>query len=200
MTEQTSAPQPPQTIWECCRVWADLLVTLHVQELKRRGLTEEEAVTLDGLDRHLVVALIAAVMHERITHMNIPSANAVQVPLAAPAEEGMTGTLRRTAYNAVLDSPDIDGQGKTERKLLLDEGASQNPDGELLWSRVRAAAQEVVAGVASRTPTHYTGPRHPDATADGPYWERGITIGDVLIHVQRHQKFEQLAQIYGEED
>ncbi|NUK09953.1 hypothetical protein HRW18_18480 [Streptomyces lunaelactis] len=198
MTEQAQAPQ---TVWDCCGTWADLLITLHAEDLQQHGtrrLTEGETVTLTGLDRHLVELVIAAALHERILRMDLPLAAAAQVPLAAPAEEGVTGTLRRAAYNALTLTPDTEGQ--PDRALLLREAASPHPDDQTLWQRVRTAALDVVAGVASRTPANFTGPRHPDAAADGPYWERGITIADVLIGVQRRQGFEVLAQVYGEED
>ncbi|WP_055531164.1 hypothetical protein [Streptomyces graminilatus] len=115
--EAPTAATSPQTVWECCLVWADLLIGLHVEALEqdRHGqlskLSEEETALYVGVDRPLVSSLIAAALHERILQLDLSFADAVFVPLAAPKEEGVTGTLRRSAYNALELSPDVEEQG-----------------------------------------------------------------------------------------
>ncbi|WP_434596573.1 hypothetical protein [Streptomyces sp. A5-4] len=168
---------------ECCLVWADLLIGLHVEALEqsRQGqlfkFSEEETALSVGLDRPLVSFVIAAALHKRIVRLELSFTDAMFVPLAAPQEEGVTGTLRRSAYNALDLSPELEDQGGSSRALLIRHALSSHPDDRLLWDRVRTAALDVVDSVARRTHARHTGTRHPDARADGPYWERGRTIG-----------------------
>ncbi|MEV7958326.1 hypothetical protein [Streptomyces sp. NPDC088141] len=195
---------PPQTVWECCLVWADLLIRRHTEVLEqsRQGqhfkFSEEETALYVGLDRHLVSFLIAAALHERTLRLELALADAVFVPLAAPHEEGATGTLRRSPYSALELSPDLEDQGRSSRTLLLREALSPHPDNRLLWERVRTAALDVVDSVVARTPARHTGPRHPEVRGEGPYWERGITIGDVILGEHRRLELERLAEFYGE--
>lgn len=201
-TEQTS----PQTVWECCMAWADLLIGLHVEELEqsRQGrpftLSEEETALYVGVDRPLVSFLIAAALHERILQLDLSFADAAFVPLAAPGEEGVTGTLRRSACKALDLSPDggVD-QGGSSRALLKRNALSSHPDDRLLWDRVRTAALTVVDAVAACTPARHTGPRHPDARADGPYWERASTMADVLLAEHHRRQLDQLAELWDED-
>ena len=198
-----SAPEmPPQTVWECCLIWADLLINLHLQGLEqsRQGqLTEEDAALFAGPDRPLVALLIAAALHERIRRLEMSFADAVFVPLAAPREEGVTGTLRRSPYSALEMSPDLSHQGRTLRALLMEKALASHPDDRLLWDRVRTAALAVVDDVAANTQARHTGPRRSAARADSSYWERGITIGDVLLEEQERRRLDQLAEFWGEE-
>jgi len=204
--EPRPAETSPQTVWECCLVWADLLIGLHVEALEqdRHGqlfkFSEEETALYVGVDRPLVSFLIAAALHERILRLDLSFADAVFVPLAAPQEEGVTGTLRRSAYNALELSPDLEDQGGPTRALLMCNALSSHPDDRLLWDRVRTAAQTVVDTVARRTHARHAGPRHPGARADGPYWGRGSTIGDILIGEQQRRELDRLATVWGDED
>ncbi|MER5549845.1 hypothetical protein ABT072_47505 [Streptomyces sp. NPDC002589] len=186
-------------------VWADLLIGLHVEALEQSRqdrlfrFSEEETALYAGVDRHLVAFLIAAALHERILRLDLSFADAVFVPLAAPHEEGVTGTLRRSAYNALELSPDLEDQGGASRALLMCDALSSHPDERLLWDRVRTAALTVVDTVARSTHARHTGPRRPDARTDGPYWERGSTIGDVLLGEQQRRDLDRLSEAWGEE-
>lgn len=108
--EPPSAETSPQSVWECSLVWADLLIGLHVESLEqdRNGqlfkFSEEETALYTGADRPLVSFLIAAALHERILGLDLSFPDAVFVPIAAPHEEGVIGTLRRSAYNALESS------------------------------------------------------------------------------------------------
>jgi len=204
--EPPTAQTSPDTVWGCCMVWADLLIGLHVEALEQSRqdrlfkLSEEETALYVGVDRPLVAFLIAAALHERILHLDLSFADAVFVPLAAPKEEGVTGTLRRSPFNALDLSPDLDDQGGSSRALLMRAARSSHPDERLLWERVRKAALDVVVAVAARTPALHTGPRHPDARVEGPYWEQGITIGDALLSERKRRELDQLAEVWGDED
>lgn len=193
-------------MWECCLVWADLLIGLHVEALEqdRHGqlfkFSEEETALYVGVDRHLVSFLLAAALNERILRLDLSFTDAVFVPLAAPQEEGVTGTLRRSAYNALELSPDLEDQGGASRALLMGNALSTHPDDRLLWDRVRTAAQTVVDTVARRTHARHTGPRHPGSRADRPYWERGSTIGDILLGEHQRRELDRLAEVWGDED
>ncbi|MFD8609738.1 hypothetical protein [Streptomyces sp. NPDC059631] len=195
----------PQTVWECCLNWADLLIGLHVEALEqdRHGqlfkFSEEETALYAGVDRPLVSLLLAAALHERILRLDLSSPDAVFVPLAAPQEEGVTGTLRRSAYSALELSPDLEDQGPS-RALLMRSALSAHPDDRLLWERVRTAAQTVADTAARRTHARHTGPRHPGSRADGPYWERGSTIGDILLGEHQRRELDRLAGALGDED
>ncbi|MFI0776241.1 hypothetical protein [Streptomyces sp. NPDC021212] len=186
-------------------VWADLLIGLHVEALEQSRqdrlfkLSEEETALYVGADRPLVSFLIAAALRERILHLDLSFTDAVFVPLAAPQEEGVTGTLRRSAYNALDLSPDLVDQGGSSRATLMRNALSSHPDGRVLWDRVRTTALTVVDAVAASTPARQSGPRHPDARADGPYWERGSTIGDVLLREHRQRQLDRLAEVLGED-
>lgn len=175
--EPPTAETSPQTVWECCVVWANLLIGLHVEILeqsrqdRRFKLSEEETALYVDQDRHLVAFLIAAALHERILRLDLSFTDAVFVPIAAPREEGATGTLRRSAYNALDLSPDIEDQGGSSRALLMRSALSSHPDDRLLWDRVRTASLTVADTVARNTHERHTGPRHPDARSDGPYWD-----------------------------
>ncbi|MFI6281595.1 hypothetical protein [Streptomyces sp. NPDC050988] len=125
--------------------------------------------------------------------------DAVFVPLAAPQDEGVTGTLRRSPYNALELSPDLDDEGGASRALLVQNALSSHPDDRLLWDRVCTAAQAVVDTVARRTHVRHTGPRHPGSRADGPYWERGSTIADILLGEQQRRELGRLAELWGDE-
>ncbi|WP_159056601.1 hypothetical protein [Streptomyces yokosukanensis] len=203
--EPPTAETSPQTMWECCLVWSDLLIRLHVEVLEqsRHGqlfkFSEEETALYIGADQPLVSILIAAALHERIVLMELSFADAVFVPLAAPQEEGVTGTLRRSAYNALELSPELEGQGSASRALLRRSALSSHPDDRLLWDRVRTAALSVVDAVARSTHARHSGPRHPDARPDGPYWERGSTIGDVLLGEHQRRQLDQLAEVWGDD-
>ncbi|MET9779114.1 hypothetical protein ABZ023_33530 [Streptomyces sp. NPDC006367] len=203
--EAPNGETSPQTVWECCLVWADLLIGLHVEALEQSRqdqlfkLSEEETALYVGVDRHLVAFSLAAALHERIVRMELSFADAVLVPLAAPQEEGVTGTLRRSAYDALNLSPDIEHQGRASRVLLLRTALSSHPDDRLLWERVRAAALTVADSIARSTPARHTGPRHPEARSDGPYWERAGTIADVLLGEHQRQRFDRLAQAWGDD-
>ncbi|ONK13182.1 hypothetical protein [Streptomyces sp. MP131-18] len=200
--ELSTAETPPQTIWECCLVWADLLINLHVDALEQSRqdrLSEEDTALFAGVDRPLVSLLIAAALHERVRRLELSFTDAVFVPIAAPQEEGVSGTLRRSPYNALVLSPDLENQGRPSRVLLLKNALASHPDDRLLWDRVRTAALTVVDAIAASTRARHTGPRHPAACADGPYWERGITIGDVLLGEQDRRQLEGLAEIWGDE-
>ncbi|MFJ5817200.1 hypothetical protein ACIQGT_25375 [Streptomyces sp. NPDC093108] len=203
--EPPLAETSPQSVWECSLVWADLLVGLHVESLEkvRHGqlfkFSEEETALYTGVDRPLVSFLIAAALHERILGLDLSFPDAVLVPLAAPHEEGVTGTLRRSAYNALELSPDIEDQGGSSRALLMRVALASHPDDRLLWDRVRTTALTVVDTVARRTHARRTGPRHPDAQPDGPYWERGSTIGDVLLTEQHGRQLDRLAEFWGDD-
>ncbi|MBF9071841.1 hypothetical protein [Streptacidiphilus fuscans] len=197
------APEPaqtvtsPQTIWECSLVWADLLIARHVEALERSrsgrfALSEEETALYVGVDGSLVCFVIAAALHERIVRLELSFPDAIFVPLAAAGEEGATGTLRRSAFSALELSPDLDDWGGAARALLIRTALSAHPDERLLWDRVRSAALRVVDAVASSTPAQHTGHRHPDVQEDGPYWERGITVGDVILGEQRRRELEHL--------
>ncbi|MER7000331.1 hypothetical protein [Streptomyces sp. NPDC000410] len=86
-----------------------MLIDVHAAELEQTGhgrLSEEAAVTFVGLDRHVLALLIAASPHERTLRPELSFPDTVSVPLAAPQEEGATGTLRRSAYNALKFSSD----------------------------------------------------------------------------------------------
>lgn len=203
--EPLRAQTSPQTTWECCLVWADLLISLHAEGLEQsrhnRGFTisEEETSLYVGQDRPLVSLLVAAALHERILHLDLSFPDAVFVPLAAPHEEGATGTLRRSAYTALDLSPDLEDQGGASRALLKGSALSAQPDDRLLWDRVRTAALAVVDSVARSTHDRHTGPRHPDARTEGPYWERGSTIGDVLLGEQERRQLDRLAEEWGDD-
>ncbi|MFI6688037.1 hypothetical protein [Streptomyces sp. NPDC050485] len=204
--EPPMAATSPQTVWECCLVWADLLIGLHMEALEqdRRDrlfkFSEEESSLYVGMDRHLVSFLIGAALHERILGLDLSFTDAVFVPLAAPQEEGVTGTLRRSAYSALEFSPDLEEQGGPSRALLMRNAISSHPDDRLLWDRARSAALTVVDTAARRTPARHTGPRHPGARADGPYWEHATTIGDVLLGEQHRRGLDRLAEVWGDED
>lgn len=143
--------------------------------------------------------LIAAALYERILRLDLSFVDAVFVPLAAPQEEGATGTLRRSAYNALDVSPDVEAQGDSSRALLMRVALASHPDDRLLWERVRTTALTVVDTVARRTHARHTGPRHPDAQPDGPYWERGSTIGDVLLGEQERRELDRLGEFWGDD-
>ncbi|WP_371792921.1 hypothetical protein OG285_31795 [Streptomyces sp. NBC_01471] len=204
--EPPPAETSPQTVWESSLVWADLLIGLHMEALEqdRHGqlfkFSEEETALYTGVDRPLVSFLIAAALHERILQLDLSFADAVFVPLAAPQEGGVTGTLRRSAYKALELSPDLEAQGGPTRALLMHNALSSHPDDRLLWDRVRTAAQTVVDTVARRTHARHAGPRHAGARADGPYRERGSTIGDILIGEQQRHELDRLATVWGDED
>jgi len=87
------------------------------------------------VDRTLVSFLIAAALDERILRLDLSFADAVFVPLAAPQEEGVTGTLRRTAYSALELSPGLQDQVGAARALLMRNALSAHPDDRLLWDR-----------------------------------------------------------------
>ncbi|MFI6283097.1 hypothetical protein [Streptomyces sp. NPDC050988] len=161
--------------------------------------SEEETALYTGVDRPLVSFLIAAALHERILRLDLSFADAVFVPLAAPQEEGVTGTLRRSAYNALELSPDLEDQGGSSRALLMRVALASHPDDRLLWDRVRTSSLTVVDTVAVGTHARHTGPRHPDARADGPYWERGSTIGDVLLGEKERRELDRLAEVWGDD-
>lgn len=202
MTAETS----PQTVWECCLVWADLLISLHMEALEqsRPGqlfkFSEEETALYAGQDQPLVSFVIAAALHERIVRLELSFTDAVFVPLAAPQEEGVTGTLRRSAFNALYLSPDLEDQGGYLRALLIHAALSSRPDSRLLWDRVRKAAFDVVDAIARHTHARHTGPCHPGARTDGPYWERGSTIGDVLLGEHQRRQLNQLAGLWVDEE
>ncbi|MFF8919360.1 hypothetical protein ACF08M_40280 [Streptomyces sp. NPDC015032] len=203
--EPSAAATSPQTVWECCLVWADLLIGLHVAavEQERYGrpfkLSEEEDALYVGADRHLVSLLLAASLNERILSLDLSFSDAVSVPLAAPQEEGVTGTLRRAAFNALELSPDLEDQGGSSRALLRRSALSAHPDDRLLWDRVRTAAQTVADTVARCTRARHDGSRCPGARADGPYWERGSTIGDILIGEQQRRELGRLSAVWDDE-
>lgn len=199
-----SAETPPQSVWECSLTWADLLIWLHVEWLeqirhgRRFPLSEEETALYAGVDRPLVSFLIAAALHERIRGLNLSFTDAVFVPLAAPHEEGTTGTLRRSAYRALELSPDIEDQGGSPRALLMRVALAAHPDDRTLWDRVRTGALTVVDTVAMSTQARHSGHRHPDARSDGPYWERGSTIGDLLLRELQRGEDDRLAESWGD--
>lgn len=203
--EPPAAETPPQSVWECSLVWAELLISIHVESLEqaRHGqlfkFSEEETALYTGVDRPLVSFLIAAALHERILRLDLSFPDAVFVPLAAPHEEGATGTLRRSAYNALELSPDLEDQGGSSRALLMRVALASHPDDRLLWDRVRTTALTVMDTVARITHARHTGPRHPDAQPDGPYWERGSTIGDVLLGEQERRELDRLAEVWGDD-
>jgi hypothetical protein len=76
--------------------------------------------------------------------LDLSFTDAMFVPLAAPHEEGVTGTLRRSAYNALELSPDLEDQGGSSRALLMRVALASHPDDRLLWDRVRTTALTVV--------------------------------------------------------
>jgi hypothetical protein len=160
-------------------------------------LSEEETALFSGVDRHLVSVLIAAALHERIRRLELSFTDALFVPLAAPNEEGVTGTLRRSPYNALVLSPD---HGGASRALLMRNALAAHPDDRLLWDWVRTAALTAVDSVTRVTPARHTGPRHPHARTDGPYWERGSTMGDVLLGEQQRRELAGLAEVWGDEE
>lgn len=204
-SEPPTADRPPQTVWECCLVWARLLIDLHKEALERSRqrrsfpFSEEEYTLYAGADRPLVSVLIAAALHERILRLGLSFTDAVFVPLAAPQENGVTGTLRRSAYNALELSPDLKEQGGSSRALLMQHALSSHPDDRLLWDQVRTAAFAVVDTVARSTHARHTSPRHPDARPDGPYWKRGSTVGDVLLGEQQRRELDRLAEVLGDD-
>lgn len=197
--------ETPQTVWECCLVWGGVLIDVHANAREQSSprpatWSEEETVLYTGVDRPLVSFLVAAALHERILHLNLSFPDAPLVPLAAPGEEGATGTLRRAAYTALELSPDSEGRDSSSRALLMRSALSSHPDERLLWERVRTTALTVVDGVSRVTHARHTGPRQPGARTDGPYWERGSTMGDVLLGEQRRRELERLADAWGDED
>ncbi|MFM9373227.1 hypothetical protein [Streptomyces sp. Da 82-17] len=198
-TAEPSTQRRPETEWEHCLVWGSLLIRVRVRELEQQQrLTEDQTLTLLGRDRDLVVVLIAGALHAHLQDAGLAANAAGQIPLGAPNDEGVTGTLRRAAYAALKASPTED-KGREERALLLRAATSDDPDERALWERLRAAALDTVAGVAALMPAIADVPRHPDATEAGRYWERAVVLGDVAATEQRRTAYEAAAAAFGED-
>ncbi|AVH55609.1 MULTISPECIES: hypothetical protein [Streptomyces] len=197
-----SAPRLPRSRWEYCLAWADLLMARRIERLRTDGtrLTEAETAAFHGDDRPLIVVLIAAALHERMDHFALPDDELHLVPLGAPGEEGVTGTLHRHPYQALENTPGPAGPGHAEVHRLLDAARSDHPDERGLWDRIRCAARETVVDVATFAGSRHDGRRHPLAQGSGTYWERGVMMADVLFGEQHRRQAAHLAAVFGEED
>ncbi|MEV6793042.1 hypothetical protein AB0M87_13780 [Streptomyces sp. NPDC051320] len=161
----------PETIWEQCVEWAELLVRIQLDHRRRtRRFSETDSVTLTGSDRPLVVVLLAAALHAQAVVLRAETPrDALRIPLATATEKGLSATLRRTPYAALCDAPQVRGAGAVQRAVLIARAESGHPDDTLLWHRVRAAAAAAVE-TAGRS----------CASDDVDWWEGGHTIADVI--------------------
>lgn len=199
--EPGSAPHSPRTRWEHCLAWADLLVIRHIERPQTDDgpLTEAENAAFHGDERPLIVVLIATALHERMTHFALPDDELHLVPLGAPGEEGVTGTLRRHPYQALENTPVPAGPGQAEVHRLLNAARSDHPDDRGLWDRIRSAARETVVDVATFAGSRHAGRRHPLAQPSGTYWERGVMMADVLLGEQHRRQAALLATVFGDD-
>ncbi|QFQ97296.1 hypothetical protein F9278_14995 [Streptomyces phaeolivaceus] len=200
--EPNPAQQLPRSRWEYCLAWADLLMARHIERPRTDGTqpTEAEIAAFHGDDRPLIVVLIAAALHERMDHFALPDEELHLVPLGAPGEEGVTGTLRRHPYHALENTSVPAGPGQAEVHRLLNAARSDHPDERGLWDRIRCAAREIVIDVATFAGSPHQGRCHPLAQDSGTYWERGVMMADVLLGEQHRHQAARLAAVFGEED
>lgn len=189
MSEYTAdeGPQAPQTVWEHTLLYADLLVRAHLDRADRlhapgrtyHPLSAEETAVL-GTDRELLLVTLAAAIHEQIRRQE--PGEPTGVLLHSPDTGGVEDVLRYAPYGALEAAVAAEGRGGPQVRQLLEAGGSSHPDGQLLWQRVRTAAQDVVEGAVD------------------PGRGTSVTVADLLAGEQRKATLDQLAQVMGTED
>ncbi|WP_143041387.1 hypothetical protein [Streptomyces indicus] len=197
---RTHVPASPSP-WQRSVVWAGLLLQHHVAYLRQTGgLDEITADMLSGDQEDLVLFLIAAALHERMSVLRAEQP-VEGVALTAPRlRDGVTGTLACSPYGALVEAPAVAGLGALEQARLAEAATSNDPDAQLLWTRVHQAAYAVVTGLSAHVPPRWKGQRPPGACEGANYWERGLVMADVLLYISRAEAMARLERTLGTED